>query len=276
MSSLNILTFGASRNIGYHAAIRLLAKGATVTFLLRSPSIFDGDSTIQNYVKSGHARLLKGDATNEADTQRAWDQAGVVDAVIFTVGGTPSFSIRKGFVTKPHNLVTQCLLNVLCTMPTYADAPQPKIIALSSIGLTPAAHAALPLPLKPLYSMMGVPHRDKIAMERVIAHCAGWSWDSKKDSEPAIDLMGEGWTTRKGLPASGTLKHALVIRAGLLTDGSCVADEIEAGGKRKSYRVSEEELGGYTLSRKDAAHFVVDAITHRWDEFGNKRVNVTY
>lgn len=57
-----------------------------MTFLLRSPSVFDGDATIQRYVKSGHARLLKGDATFEADVQRAWDKAGVVDAVIFSVG----------------------------------------------------------------------------------------------------------------------------------------------------------------------------------------------
>jgi hypothetical protein len=57
-----------------------------VTFLLRSPSVFDGDTTIQKYVASGHARLLKGDASVEADTQRAWNEAGVVDAVIFTVG----------------------------------------------------------------------------------------------------------------------------------------------------------------------------------------------
>jgi hypothetical protein len=57
-----------------------------VTFLLRSPSAFDADATIQKYVKSGHARLLRGDATIEADVQRAWDKAGVVDAVILSVG----------------------------------------------------------------------------------------------------------------------------------------------------------------------------------------------
>ncbi|KAJ6625833.1 hypothetical protein B0H10DRAFT_2000934 [Mycena sp. CBHHK59/15] len=275
MASLNILTFGASRNIGYFSAIRLLEQGATVTFLLRSPSIFDTDAVIQKYVKSGNARLLKGDATNEADTQRAWDTAGVVDGVIFTVGGTPSFNLLKGFVIKPHNLVTQCILNVLCTMPTYPDAPQPKIIVLSSIGVTPVAHAALPLLLKPLYSMIAVPHKDKVGMEYVIAHCAGWAWDPKADGKPAIDLMGEGWTERKGLPAPGTLKHALVIRAALLTDGPCLADQASEKGKGKRYRVSEEELGGYTISRKDTAHFVVDALT-RWDDFDNKRVNLAY
>jgi hypothetical protein len=103
---LNVLTFGASRNIGYFAAIRLLGelhltlyslcrpliylflaeKGATVTFLLRSTAIFDEDLVIQGYVKAGTARLVKGDALNEADTRRAWAEAGVVDVVIFSVG----------------------------------------------------------------------------------------------------------------------------------------------------------------------------------------------
>ncbi|KAJ7772717.1 hypothetical protein DFH07DRAFT_878887 [Mycena maculata] len=273
MAPLNVLAFGGSRNIGYFAAVRLLEQGATVTFLLRSPSIFDEDTTIQKYVQSGHARLVKGDALNEADTRRAWDAAGIVDAVIFTIGTTPSsFSLTKGFLIKPHNLCTQCMLNVLCTMPTYADAPQPKFVALSSTGVTPASHKALPFKLKPVYSMIGVPHRDKVAMERVIAHCAGWAWDPKADGAPTIDLMGAGWTDRKGLPAPGSLENALVIHAGFLTDGPCEADE----GKR--YRVSEEELGpdGYKISRKDAAHFVVDVLTRRWNEFGDKRVNLTY
>jgi hypothetical protein len=61
-------------------------QGATVTFLLRSPSIFDKDVLIQTYLKSGNARIVKGDATQEADTRRAWDEAGVVDAVLFSVG----------------------------------------------------------------------------------------------------------------------------------------------------------------------------------------------
>jgi hypothetical protein len=110
MAPLNVLSFGASRNIGYFSAVRLLGwfsqlqetgisyicaleKGATVTFLLRSPSAFDGDATIQKYIKSGNARLVKGDASNEADTQRAWTEAGIVDAVIFSVGMRSSWLI---------------------------------------------------------------------------------------------------------------------------------------------------------------------------------------
>ena len=44
-----------------------LAQGATVTFLLRSPSVFDQDAEMQKYIKNGQARLVKGD-TLKKDT----------------------------------------------------------------------------------------------------------------------------------------------------------------------------------------------------------------
>ncbi|KAK7005765.1 NAD(P)-bd-dom domain-containing protein [Favolaschia claudopus] len=272
MSSLNVLAFGASRNIGYLSTLRLLEQGATVTLLLRSPSAFDEDAAMQKYVRSGHARLLKGDATIEADTQRAWDQAGVVDAVIFTIGTYPSFSLTKGFVQTPANLCTQCILNVLRTMPTYANTPQPKIVVLSSTGLGPAAHKALPALFKPLYgALLANPHRDKMGMEYTIAHCAGWTWDEKVHGKVPDAIMGEDW--QKGLPARGALRRAVIVRAGFLTDGECIGDKVQGTGK-KGYRVSQKELGGYTISRKDAAHFVVTALAT--DEFENTRINLTY
>ncbi|KAJ6499025.1 hypothetical protein C8R45DRAFT_101341 [Mycena sanguinolenta] len=280
MTPINVLSIGGSRNIGYFAAIRLLEQGSTVTFLLRSPSTFDGDAIIQKYVKSGHARLVKGDASIETDTQRAWDAAGIVDALVFTVGALPSlkdFSITKGFVQNPPDLCTRCILNVLCTMPTYETAPQPKLVLLSSTGLGPAAHKALPTLFKPMYGYaLALPHEDKKGMEHAIFHCAGWNWDTKIEGKVVPEIMGDRWTERRGLPARGTLRHALIIRAGLLTDGECVADKFKEGKTKKNYRVNEKELGGYTISRKDVAHLVVDALTRRWDELDNKRVNATY
>ncbi|KAJ7130846.1 hypothetical protein C8R43DRAFT_896002 [Mycena crocata] len=272
---MNILAVGASRpgNIGYCAAIRILEKGATVTFLLRSPAVFDTDETIQKFVKSGNVRLVKGDATNEADTKRAWDEAGIVDVLMFSVGGAPSFTLR-GITINPHNLVTQCMLSVLCTMPTYADAPQPKIVIVSAMALTPAGNRVLPLLVKPVYALLTVPHLDKLGMERAVSHGTGWSWDN---AEPTADIMGgEDWMNRKGFPAKGSLKHVLIIRPALLTDGECVADKLAAKGSGKApYIVSEEELSRYYISRKDIAHFLVDALD-RWDQFENKRVNVAY
>ncbi|KAF8163703.1 hypothetical protein B0H34DRAFT_651415 [Crassisporium funariophilum] len=274
--SLNVLTIGGSRNIGYLSSIRLLASGATVTFLLRSPTVFDDDEVIQGYIKSGTAHVLPGDALVKEDVQRAWDEAGKtnpVDVLLFTVGGTPKFTLLHGMVINPPNLVTQSLFNALITMPQ--TSPQPRIIAISSTGLTRTSHAALPLPLKPLYGyLLRVPHKDKVGVERLVSHCAGWPWNSKDDGEPGEDIMGPDWTHRLGLPAAASLKRVLVIRPAFLTDGECIAETQPQGGA--PYRVSEGELGGWTISRKDVAHLVADAVLNRWDEYENKCVSIAY
>lgn len=66
-----------------------LDAGATVNFLLRSPTIFDNDEVIQKYVKAGKVRFLKGDGLVKADLERAWEEAGKekpVDVLFFSVG----------------------------------------------------------------------------------------------------------------------------------------------------------------------------------------------
>lgn len=147
--------------------------------------------------------------------------------------------------------------------------PTPKIITISSSGLTRKGRAALPLLFKPLYGyLLDIPHKDKLGAERAIAHCTGRTWE---EDEPRNDIMGEQWTKRRGLPAPGTLKGVLVIRPAWLTDGRCRADQ-----NKDAYRVKEAELGGYTISRKDVAHFIAEAVLHRWDEFSDKIVNIGY
>jgi len=113
MDSMKVLVLGGSKNIGYHAAVGLLGKllspiepvkllfdeiyivtdaGSTVTFLLRNPSCFDQDTTLQNHIQSGRARILKGDATVADDVRKAWVEAGrgeregEVDLLLFTIG----------------------------------------------------------------------------------------------------------------------------------------------------------------------------------------------
>jgi len=274
----NILAVGASRNIGYHASLRFLNAGATVTYLLRTPAAFDTDEDVQKYVKSGHARLVKGDALVEQDVRKAWTEATrdkPVDLVLFSVGfpGTPSFNLSKGFVISPANLATQSLLNVLCTMPKSESAPLPKVIAVSSFGVTRASRAKQPLPLKFVYGyLIDHPLQDKRGMERVIAHCGGWAWD-EKDREPGEEIMGANWRERDGLPGSGALKDAVVIRAAHLTDGDCLADK---AGEKPAYRAGDANLTGWSVSRKDVAHFVFELVTKRWDEFKGRPVGVTY
>ena len=65
-------------------------KGATVTFLLRYPAIFDNDAIIKPFVQSGHARIVQGDALKPEDVARAWASAqegpGSLDLVLYTLG----------------------------------------------------------------------------------------------------------------------------------------------------------------------------------------------
>ncbi|RXW12029.1 hypothetical protein EST38_g13826 [Candolleomyces aberdarensis] len=220
-SPLNVLVVGGSRNIGYYASIRLLNQGSSVTFLMRSPSAFDNDATIQEHVKSGKARLVKGDAMNIEDVKVAWSEAGrdkPVDLLLSTVGfsGTPSFHPLKGFIISPADLVTKSLLNFLCTIPK--EAPNPKVIVVTTAGSTKTSRKQTPLLLAPMYYyLLGPPLQDKLGAERVLAHCAGWDWNPA-DGEPTEDIIGKDWTKREGLPAPGSLKDVVVLR-GAIYDG---------------------------------------------------------
>jgi len=284
MSNINVLTIGGSRNIGYFTSVRLLELGATVTFLLRKTNVFDGDDTIQTYVNAGKARLVQGDALVKEDVQRAWaaaqgDDGKPVDFLVFTVGGIPHFELTKGFVISPPNLVTQSMLNCLETIPT----PHPKIITVSSIGITYLSHQKLPFLLKPFYSFfLASPHADKRGMEEVLAYCTGWDWGVQDC--PGLEVLGRDWKANVNLPIPGSLKdEVVVVRPALLTDGACHADAIGTGSaeasshRREPYAVSEGNLKGpWTVSRKDVAHFVVEKVIRNWDEWKGKRVSIAY
>jgi hypothetical protein len=268
--------------------VRLLGHGATVTFLLRSVSVFDNDEIIKSYVSSGKARLVQGDALIAEDVANAWAKAAEgentsgVDFVLFTVGGTGTISLRKGAIIDPPNLCTQCALNVLCTMPTFQT--QPKFIFISSIGTSKASHANLPVLLKPFYSwMLANPHADKLGSERVVHYCAGKEW---VDPEPSAELMNAGeteWQAREGLPGQGELKDWVIVRPALFTDGECKADdEGKKKGKKSTaskppYKVVDGDAGaGYTISRRDVAHFLVEGVIMNWDTWQGKIVGISY
>ena len=97
---MKVLAIGASRNIGYHASIRFLERGDTVTFLLRSTDAFEKDPAMAPHIASGKARLVQGDAMKEEDVKRAWASAcpatsgsspsdeGQVDLLLITIGGS--------------------------------------------------------------------------------------------------------------------------------------------------------------------------------------------
>ncbi|KAG9016241.1 hypothetical protein FRB90_003633 [Tulasnella sp. 427] len=137
-SSTKVLAIGASRNIGYLTSLNLRA-GNSVVSQLRNLAAFDNDSEMLPYVKSGLAKLVKGDALVEEDVRAAWiraNQDGLpVDAVLLSVGGAGTLSLTKGAVIGPPNICASSLLNLLAVIPH--DLPtQPKIVAVTSNGAT--------------------------------------------------------------------------------------------------------------------------------------------
>jgi len=232
--------------------------------------------------------LIKGDALVKADVAKAWEEAAKGDdgqqhvgILLFTVGGTPKFSLTKGAIITPPNLVTKSLLNTLTTIPPSPSGQTTKIITVSSMGLTKKSHATLPFVLKPLYSYaLALPHRDKVGTERLAAHCAGWEWDDAVEGAVSQDILASGWQDVEGLPAPGSLKSIVVLRPALLVDGECKADKIAAAeGNKKGkepYRVKAEDITGWTISRKDVAHFAVEGVLADWDKWQGKRISIAY
>ncbi|KAI0074184.1 hypothetical protein K474DRAFT_1601882 [Panus rudis PR-1116 ss-1] len=276
---MNAYALGASRNIGYHAALRLLAKGAHVTFLLRSPSIFDADAAIQPYVESGHIHIVKGDALVTEDVAKGWEtalQIGPVDLVLFSVGSIPKFNLTCGFKLDPVDLCTRSMFNLLLTLPQSlrAHESQPKFIAISSLGLTRISHKALPLIYRPLYSvLLSSPHQDKLGMEYILAYLSGREWE---DDEPFADILSPAWKEDSRLLGAGELKKLVVVRPALLVGEECQGDKVKESGK-EPYRVSAGNLQSpYSISRQDVAHFMVEGLLPEWERWQGKCVDVAY
>ncbi|KAG9050961.1 hypothetical protein FS837_000624 [Tulasnella sp. UAMH 9824] len=217
---MKVLAFGASRNVGYYASIALLKSGHSVVFQLRKTSVFDQDEDMKPFIQSGAAKVIQGDAMVEEDVRKAWTEANAdnipVDVILFTrpdadhlplfSGGTPKFMLSKGFIIDPPNICSSALLNVLSVIPRFS--PQPRLIALTSNGVTSDTHKKLPLAIKASYAMIQGPHADKL----------GW----------AERLGGKG----------GWLRSAVVVRPAVFTDGP----------EKGAYRVGEEVPGLWTVS----------------------------
>ena len=185
--------------------------------------------------------------------------------------------MTKGVVMTPPNLVTMCFLNLITAMPesSKTNSNQPRIVVVSSTGLTPSSHRSLPVLLRPVYSyVLKQPHKDKLGTERLAFHCMGREWPNDVP-EPAENILEPAWANLEGLPKFGTFSNVLIVRPAMLTDGECVGAKIEKAGK-KPYRVSSEEISGYTVSRKDVAHFIVEDALENWEKYRNTVAIIVY
>ncbi|KAI0064501.1 hypothetical protein BV25DRAFT_242015 [Artomyces pyxidatus] len=283
---MKVYTIGGSRNIGYYASLRLLRKGAVVTYLLRNTGVFDADESIQEYVKTGKARLVKGDALSKEDVRHGWEVAGQpdptdptdtdgVDILLFTVGGTPSFSPLRGFVINPPDLCTRCCLNAVSTLPRSDARAPPRIVAVTSVGLSKPAHKSLPLPLRIMYSaLLGPAHEDKKGVEYILTHCSG---DAGPRLVPSEKILAAGWERTEGVPGKGEVPGVVLVRPALLTDGECRADKNGPSSYRSRGDGDLAVPGGYTISRKDVGYFVAERLLGEdWEQWAGKGVSLAY
>ncbi|KAG8901475.1 hypothetical protein FRB99_005279 [Tulasnella sp. 403] len=265
---MKVFAIGASRNIGYLSALKFLQQGHTVAFLLRRTNVFDNDDAMKTYIASGKVQLIQGDALVEDDMRRAWTEASPVDTpvdlVLFSVGGTLQFTLKKGFFIHPPNLCTTALLNTLSTYPDRSSEIQPKFVVVTSSGITRSSHNDLPFAMKPVYSvLLKSPHADKLGMEKLLHHSSGSSaaWT---EAGPKEAILAPGWESKVG--ETGWLKHLVIVRPSWLTDGP------ETG----VYKVGEDLRKRYTISRKDVAHFIAGDLMDKWGEFEGKGVVIGY
>ena len=261
----------------------MLARGDTVTYLLRNTKNLEDDEAVRPHIQSGHAVLIKGDATSQADVQNAWAAAskdGPVDFIVFTIGEcvasslsisdlefsipgqpNPKFHPIKGFIIDPPNLCTVSLLNTLRCV--AATSVRPKLVILTSTGVTPHSHSVLPLPMKAMYwYLLRQTLQDKRGIEALLHHGLGKEYEAGQTPGPQI--LPAGW--EKDLPSPGWLKSGVVIRAALLTDGPMT----------KVYRAAVGDFPCYRVSRADVGHFIAEGLLNEWAKWEGNVVCVGY
>jgi hypothetical protein len=193
------------------------------------------------------------------------------DAFIFlgATGGT--IHPIKGVVMTPHDLCTQGVLNIL-SVAHKAGSPAPKLIILTTTGITQKAMRVLPFALRPIYwFMLRLPMMDKRGAEAILFHAAGIPYETKRvgnkevSEAPGPEYLKEGW--KEKVP-EGMLKDsgAVVIRAAMLKDGASTG----------VYRAAKGDFGTYTIMREDVAHFVVEDLTKNWEKYASGVVTVGY
>lgn len=270
--------------------IELLAKGATIVYLLRNVATLENDPAFKPYIESGKAKFHKGDATNYDDVLAGWKLAtseGPVDLILYTVGaylfiyiyifqsltyftgGTEGgFHPIKGVTMAQPDICSVSIVNTLRAALTTQSSNPPKVIVLSSIGTTPQSRRTLPLVLGVFYSyLLRIPFADKRGLEAVLHRAIGTPYE--EGQTPDHTILPSGW--KEQVPEGSFAKHGnggggVVIRAARLTD------DAETG----KYRAEKGDFKTSTISRKDVGHFVAGDLLENWSKYEGGVVTIGY
>ncbi|KAG9082256.1 hypothetical protein FS749_006992 [Ceratobasidium sp. UAMH 11750] len=92
------------------------------------------------------------------------------------------------------------------------------------------------------------------------------SFSSLFPDEPTSTLGSGGWLDAK---------RTLVVRPAALMRRRCRGDKAEQGSA-VPYRIQEEGTGGWTISKRDVAHFIVERALGEWTTWAGRRVRIAY
>lgn len=201
---VRVAVFGGSKGCSRAMVVQGLDQHQ-FKLLVRNPDTID-------YTQDQKSKLtiVKGDALDPIAVK---ETISGTDVIIFSIGSAFDF---KRFGMENATVCHDTMAIILKVLADLDETERPKrIVVVSSTGLE--SMQDVPYLLRPFYSLLHVPHKDKKNLERLLqaenTHVPEW----------------------------------IIVRASLLTDGQLT-------GK---YRAAESDVSGYTISRQDVGHFLL-------------------
>lgn len=238
-----VLFLGATGGCGFSTLRRSLEAGHTCIALCRTPSKLSAKlpAELRNKVK-----LEQGNAHDASAVARCLinpsDPSRVVDMVITSIGG--AFSFKTG-IDDAHvcEKGAKALLEALERVRKSGATGSPRIVGVSSTGISDAGRD-IPLLMVPLYKgLLAVPHKDKKMLEELLVG------------------SGEQWT---------------IVRPAFLTDGPAVG-KVRAGVEDLVAHKFEKKEIGYTISREDVGKWMFENLVEERDaKWVRKAVTLAY
>ncbi|KAL8365541.1 hypothetical protein RB595_004385 [Gaeumannomyces hyphopodioides] len=259
-TSKSVLFLGATGGVAKTALLSSLAAGYTCVALARSATKLAAALPSPSYP---NLTIIEGNARDQATMERALVVPGVspqrmVDIVVSSVGSLPS--LRNGGL-EDSTVCTVSMTAMLAAIDAIAarlptgDRPAPRIIALSSTGISKFARD-VPLAFVPLYWVaLAVPHRDKEKMERLLVD--GPDGKAEGAARPEFTII------RGSLYVADSESKQKPIRVGI---------EDPVGGvesKAIGYTISREAIGRWIF-----ANLLSDATLS--NQYSGKMVTLTH
>jgi uncharacterized protein YbjT (DUF2867 family) len=244
-SPKTILFLGATGGCGLSALRRSLAADHTCIALCRTPSKLTAILPLESHP---NLTVIEGNAHDSAALIRGLvnpaNPTRTVDVVLTSIGS--AFNL-KNFGMEDSKVCEngmKTLLDALTALRQTGVTGQPRIIAVSSTGVS-KFERDIPLVMLSLYRVIAAPaHKDKRIMEDLLAASA------------------EEWT---------------IVRPSLLTDGAETQRQIRAGVEDPVKGVEKREIG-YTISREDVGRWISEVLlgNDKAGTYVSKIASITY